>query len=85
MPLKTKETGAGSSSHAQNLQKGEQNHNVQHQNSMIEPMNIPEQSSSTLPPFPHDPYLGLPVIGNGLTGVVLKMGEGRALKKARRY
>jgi serine/threonine protein kinase len=52
----------------------------------IEPANIPGQSHSSQPsPFSHDPYLGLPVIGNGMTGIVLKMGEGRAVKKAKQY
>ncbi|KAE8139543.1 kinase-like domain-containing protein [Aspergillus pseudotamarii] len=36
-------------------------------------------------PFSHDPYLGLPVIGNGMTGVVLQMGENRAVKKVKQY
>lgn len=37
------------------------------------------------PQFSHDPYLGLPVVGNGLTGIILQMGDGRAVKKAKQY
>lgn len=54
--------------------------------SKIEPADTPRQShSAQRSPFSDDPYLGLPVIGNGLTGIVLKMGEGRAVKKAKQY
>ncbi|RJE21775.1 STYKc [Aspergillus sclerotialis] len=62
------------------------NHNTQPRIDRNGPTNIPEQSRSTLPsPFFHDPYLGLPVIGNGMTGIVLKINEGRAVKKAKLY
>lgn len=51
-----------------------------------EPTNTPKQSRSTLPSrLLRDPYLGLPVIGNGMTGIVLKIDEGRAVKKAKQY
>lgn len=33
--------------------------------------------------FTHDPYLGLPVIGAGMTGVIYEIGEGRVVKKAK--
>ncbi|PLB55784.1 hypothetical protein P170DRAFT_484905 [Aspergillus steynii IBT 23096] len=36
-------------------------------------------------PFPQDPYIGIPVIGNGMTGIILKLGEDRAVKKAKQY
>lgn len=34
-------------------------------------------------PLTHDPYLNLPVIGAGMTGVVYEIGEGRVIKKAK--
>lgn len=46
---------------------------------------MPGQSITQHCRFPHDPYLGLPVIGNGMTGIVHKMGEDRAVKKAKQY
>lgn len=52
----------------------------------IEPANVLGQSHSSQPsPFLHDPYLGLPVIGSGMTGIILKLGESRAVKKAKQY
>lgn len=51
-----------------------------------EPTNTPKQSHSTLPSrLLHNPYLGLPVIGNSMIGIVLKIDEGRAVKKAKQY
>ncbi|KNG90120.1 hypothetical protein ANOM_002065 [Aspergillus nomiae NRRL 13137] len=45
------------------------------------------ESSLNAPPSPHfhDPYLGLPEIGNGMTGVILQLGEDRAVKRAKQY
>ncbi|KAL2865245.1 uncharacterized protein BJX67DRAFT_389475 [Aspergillus lucknowensis] len=34
-------------------------------------------------PLTHDPYVNLPVMGIGLTGIVYKIGEGRVVKKAK--
>ncbi|KAL2819667.1 hypothetical protein BDW59DRAFT_174778 [Aspergillus cavernicola] len=36
-------------------------------------------------PISHDPYIDLPVIGIGMTGVILLIGEGRVVKKAKQY
>ncbi|PYI11099.1 hypothetical protein BO78DRAFT_359581 [Aspergillus sclerotiicarbonarius CBS 121057] len=36
-------------------------------------------------PLLHDPYVGLPVIGTGMTGMLLQMGEDRAVKTAKQY
>lgn len=33
----------------------------------------------------HDPYLELPFIGIGMTGLILEMGKDRVVKKAKHY
>ncbi|KAI9045908.1 uncharacterized protein KD926_005851 [Aspergillus affinis] len=43
------------------------------------------QSRGTQAPFANDPYSNLPAIGIGMTGIVLDMGEGRVVKKAKKY
>ncbi|KAB8259974.1 kinase-like domain-containing protein [Aspergillus pseudonomiae] len=45
-----------------------------------------ESSLSVAPsPLSHDPYLGLTIIGNGMTGIIVQLGEDRAVKKAKQY
>ncbi|KAL6228867.1 hypothetical protein BDW75DRAFT_125176 [Aspergillus navahoensis] len=81
--LQTNGTGAGSFLDSQPLQTDCQN---QPRIDKIEPANMPRQShSAQQSPFSHDPYLGLPVIGNGLTGIVLKLREDCAVKKAKQF
>lgn len=77
--------GAGLSFYAQNPRMNKQNHNIEPRIDRNAPTYIPEHSRSTLPPYLCDLYLGLPVIGNGMTGIILKLGEGRAVKKAKQY
>ncbi|KAL2867714.1 uncharacterized protein BJX67DRAFT_352132 [Aspergillus lucknowensis] len=36
-------------------------------------------------PMSQGPYLGLPTIGNGMTGIVFKLEESRVVKKAKQY
>ncbi len=55
------------------LRTDDQSHNVENQIEKIEPT----------AQFTDDPYIVPPVIGNGLIGIVLKMGKGRAVKKAK--
>ncbi|KAM5462372.1 hypothetical protein MauCBS54593_008037 [Microsporum audouinii] len=72
--LQTNETGAISTL------------NSQPRTDKLEPTNTSGQFHTTQrSPFSHDPYIGLPIIGNGMTGIVLKMGERRAVKKAKKY
>ncbi|BDD59061.1 hypothetical protein MAP00_004299 [Monascus purpureus] len=35
--------------------------------------------------FLHDPYVGLPIIGTGMTGIIFQLGADRAVKKAKQY
>jgi hypothetical protein len=35
-------------------------------------------------PFSHDPYVNLPVLGMGMTGIIYELGEDRVVKKARK-
>lgn len=52
----------------------------------IEPSNTAEECHSTqISPLSHDPYLDLPVIGIGMTGLVLEMGEDRVVKIPKHY
>ncbi|KAK1144955.1 hypothetical protein N8T08_004670 [Aspergillus melleus] len=46
---------------------------------------MPGQSGSTQFQFTNDPYSDLPVIGTGMTGIVLDMVDGRVVKKAKKY
>ncbi|KAL3472545.1 kinase-like domain-containing protein [Aspergillus californicus] len=39
----------------------------------------------SIEPAQHDPYLGLGFIGSGMTGFIFKLGEDRAVKKAKHY
>ncbi|KAB8264945.1 kinase-like domain-containing protein [Aspergillus pseudonomiae] len=49
-----------------------------------EPYQSPDgQSSIRQFPFAHDPYIGLPVLGVGMTGIVYESGQDRVVKKAR--
>ncbi|KAE8145815.1 kinase-like domain-containing protein [Aspergillus avenaceus] len=61
-----------------------EDHNVQSQLDEIEPANTPVERTHPSP-FSQDPYVGLPLIGNGLNGFVYYMGEGRVVKKAKQY
>ncbi|PYH28180.1 uncharacterized protein BO87DRAFT_402470 [Aspergillus neoniger CBS 115656] len=82
----TNEMEAGPSPHVQILRAEGQDHNPQTRIGKMECTHIPGRSSNTLPsPISHDPYLGLPVIGNGMTGIIHKLGEDRAVKKAKQY
>ncbi|KAE8356533.1 hypothetical protein BDV28DRAFT_126807 [Aspergillus coremiiformis] len=73
-PLQTNKTGSESSL------------NAHPRTDKIEPANMPGQSHDSRPsPFFHDPYLGLPVIATGMTGIVFQMGEDRVVKKAKQY
>lgn len=84
--LQINETGHELSLNAQSPGADARNRDIQPRMDKIESANMLGQSlSSQHSPFSHDPYLGLPVIGNGMTGVVLKMGEARAVKKAKQY
>lgn len=45
-----------------------------------------QHSHNAQPPaFLHDPYIGLPVIGTGMTGIIFQLGEDRVVKKAKQY
>ncbi|KAL4875077.1 hypothetical protein BJY04DRAFT_211563 [Aspergillus karnatakaensis] len=52
------------------------------------PPNSQSQPQGAEPPLPastHDPYQGLPLIGNGLTGYILNLGDSRAVIVAKKY
>lgn len=56
------------------------------QSDNTETANIFQHSHNSQPPaFHHDPYVGLPVIGTGMTGIIFQLGEDRAVKKAKQY
>ncbi|PYI28479.1 hypothetical protein BP00DRAFT_260113 [Aspergillus indologenus CBS 114.80] len=86
-PLRTSKTRLRSSSNlnAQPAQTDAQYPNTEPQIDKLGPANMSGQCLTQDSLFPHDPYLGLPVIGNGMTGIVLKLGEDRAVKKAKQY
>lgn len=56
------------------------------QSDKVEPVDISRHSHNTQPPaFLPDPYVGLSVIGTGMTEIVFQLGENRVAKKAKQY
>ncbi|KAK2809220.1 hypothetical protein FQN50_004056 [Emmonsiellopsis sp. PD_5] len=83
--LQTNKKRVGSSLDAQTPQTDPQYSDTKPQID-LEPSKCPEESQSTqISPLSHDPYLHLPVIGIGMTGLVLEMGKDRVVKIPKRY
>ncbi|RAL00869.1 uncharacterized protein BO80DRAFT_475504 [Aspergillus ibericus CBS 121593] len=59
---------------------------AQSQVEQVERVNMSEPTDNTRPSLLlQDPYVGLPVIGIGMTGMIFQMGQDRAVKTAKQY
>ncbi|PWY95898.1 hypothetical protein BO94DRAFT_600738, partial [Aspergillus sclerotioniger CBS 115572] len=59
--------------------------NVPPQTHKPEPAPMSTQSENPQPSPTHDPYLNHPVIGTGMTGIILQLGPDRVVKKPKKY